>query len=184
MFRLQVSRSIELKQFELSEASGLYALADQNRVYLREWLPWVDRTHSSEEVREFIARSISQYEAGQGPNTGIRIDGVLVGSIGCHPIDWGNRKTSIGYWIDSAHQGKGVMTQCCRALLQYLFGELGLHRVVIQCATGNTKSCAIPARLGFTREGVARESEWVNDHWVDLVVWAITETEWAATRRP
>jgi ribosomal-protein-serine acetyltransferase len=63
-------------------------------------------------------------------------------------------------------------------MLEYLFDELALHRVVIQCATGNVKSCAIPQRLGFTREGVARQGEWVNDRWLDLVVWSMLEEEW------
>jgi hypothetical protein len=39
-----------------------------------------------------------------------------------------------------------------------------------RCGTGNHKSCAIPERLGFHREGMAKEAEWVNDRWVDLVV--------------
>jgi ribosomal-protein-serine acetyltransferase len=184
MFRLRISDTVEIKQFETCEAEALFAVADRNRAYLREWLPWVDRTHSPREVRQFIANSLTQYQASQGPNTGIWIDGVLSGSIGCHPIDWPNRKTSIGYWIDSACQGKGIITQCCRGLLGHLFDELGLHRVVIQCGTGNTRSCAIPERLGFTREGTAREAEWVNDRWVSLVVWSMTESEWRATRQP
>ena len=59
--------------------------------------------------------------------------------------------------------------------------ELGLHRVEIRCGTGNLRSCAIPRRLGFTSEGVAREAEWVNDSWVDLFVWWMLEADW---RRP
>ena len=51
------------------------------------------------------------------------------------------------------------MTSSCAALLDYLFGELELHRVTIQCGTGNRRSCAIPERLGFTREGMLREAE-------------------------
>jgi ribosomal-protein-serine acetyltransferase len=69
-------------------------------------------------------------------------------------------------------------------MLDYLFDELGLHRVEIRCGTGNTRSCAIPERLGFTREGVLRQGEWVNDRWVDLVVWGMLEVEWRVAPRP
>ena len=109
-------------------------------------------------------------------------DGVLCGTVGCHPIDWSSRNCSLGYWIDAAHEGRGVITRCCGVMLDHVFDELGLHRAEIRCGTGNQRSCAVPQRLGFTREGVAREAEWVNDRWVDLVVWAILEEEWRRKR--
>jgi RimJ/RimL family protein N-acetyltransferase len=95
------------------------------------------------------------------PNCGIWVDGGFAGSIGCHAIDWANRNCSLGYWVDATHQDKGIATKCCASILHYFFEELDLQRVVIQCATGNTRSCAIPERLGFTREGVNREAELV-----------------------
>ena len=178
MFQRKVGAAIELRQFETRDADTVFAVADRNRQYLRQWLPWVDHTHSAQEVREFILRSLAQYHSNQGPNAGIWMGGELVGSIGCHQIDWANRACSIGYWVDGGRQGQGIVTQCCSSLLDYLFGEMKLHRVVIQCGTGNTRSCAVPQRLGFHREGVSREAEWVNDRWVDLVVWSILESEW------
>jgi ribosomal-protein-serine acetyltransferase len=52
--------------------------------------------------------------------------------------------------------------------------------VEIRCATGNTRSCAIPERLGFSREGVLREAEWVNGRFLDLVVWSLLEQDYFA----
>lgn len=177
-FRRIVSPGLEMRQFAMSDAEAVYAVADRNRQYLREWLPWVDRTHSPDDIRDFIAARLEQFESSQGPNAGIWLDGQFIGGIGCHPIDWNNHHCSIGYWIEAAWQGKGIMTRCCASMLDYLFQDLGLHRVTIQCGTGNRKSCAIPERLGFTREGVIREAEWVNDHWVDLVVWGMLDRDW------
>ena len=182
IFSREVAPGLELRQLAMSDAEAVYALADGNRAYLRQWLPWVDRTHSAADIRDFIAARLEQYEASQGPNAGIWLRGRLVGSVGCHPIDWNNWHCSIGYWIDASHQGKGIMTRCCASLLEYLFQETGLHRVTIHCGTENHKSCAIPQRLGFTREGILREAEWVNDHWVDLVVWSMLEREWEKAR--
>lgn len=178
MFRREVEPGLELRQIEFPDAEATFALVERNREYLRPWLPWVDHTLSAEDVREFIARAETQYESHQGPNAGIWLEDVLIGFIGCHPIDWSNRNCSIGYWLDGAHQGKGVISRCCRAMVDYLFSDARLHRVEIRCGTGNTRSCAIPARLGFTREGVAHEAEWVMNRWVDLVVWRMLEQEW------
>jgi ribosomal-protein-serine acetyltransferase len=181
-FRRVVAPGIELRQFDMSDAPVIFDLVNRNRNYLRSWLPWVDLTHSLEDVRAFIARVQKQLDLNQGPNCGIWVEGVMAGNIGCHPIDWPNRNCSIGYWIDAGGQGKGLVTRCCASLLDYLFDSVGLHRVEIRCGTGNTRSCAIPQRLGFTREGVCFQAEWVGDRWVDLIVWGMLEHDWRKRR--
>jgi len=178
MFSRKVAPGIEIKLFELQDAEPAFEVVNRNRLYLRQWLPWVDYTKSADDIRHFITRVRTQYADNKGPQTGIWIDGRFAGSLGCHPIDWSNRNCSVGYWIEERHQGKGVIARCCTVLLDYLFQEVGLHRVTIQCATENTRSCAIPQRLGFTREGITRDGEWVNDRWLDLVVWGLLEQEW------
>ena len=182
-FRLAVPPEIELRLWKPCDAESCFAAVERNRASLREWLPWVDLTHSPAEVRDFITKVRLQFENHQGPQCGIWIDSALAGCLGCHPIDHANRTCSIGYWIEKARAGQGIITRCCAFMLDYLFTDLGLHRVVIQCGTGNFKSCAIPQRLGFTREGIARQAEWVNDRWVDLVVWSMLEEEWRARAR-
>jgi len=178
MFQRTVAPGIEMRQFEMRDAEPMFALVERNRDHLRPWLPWVDRTDSAEDVREFISRVQRQLDAGQGPNTGIWVDGILAGNVGCHPIDWPNRNCSIGYWVDARYQGKGLITRSCAVMLDYLFYEVRLHRVEIRCGTGNTRSCAIPERLGFTREGVSAEAEWSAGRWIDLVVWGMLEQRW------
>jgi ribosomal-protein-serine acetyltransferase len=185
MFRRVVTPQIEMRLFAADDAEVVYALVERNRAYLRDWLPWVDRTQSPQDIGAFInAIAIPQYESNNGPHCGIWVDGGFAGSIGCHAIDWANRHCSLGYWVDATHQGKGIVTKCCASMLDYLFDELGLHRVVIQCAPGNTRSCAIPERLGFTREGVNREAQLIAGRWLDLVMWSILDAEWRAARMP
>jgi ribosomal-protein-serine acetyltransferase len=179
MFRRAVTSEIEMRLLDPGDAQACYAVVERNRAYLREWLPWVDRTHSPEDIRNFIQTiAIPQYEANNGPNCSIWITGEFAGGIGCHVIDWANRNCSIGYWVSAAHQGKGIVTECCTSLLDYLFDELRLHRVTIDCGTENTRSCAIPKRLGFTSEGVKREAQWVSGRWLDLATWSMLEHEW------
>ena len=181
-FSRTVAPGIEIRQFRLADAVPTFAMVDRHRDYLRPWLPWVDHTHSPEDVREFISRASAQVEDGLGPQTAIWVNGDIHGSLGCHPIDWPNRNCSIGYWIDPELQGQGIVTRCCIVLLGHLFEELHLHRVEIRCGTENRRSCAIPQRLGFTLEGVAREAESVGDRWVDLAVWSILDREWRQRR--
>jgi ribosomal-protein-serine acetyltransferase len=178
MFLRKVSPDIKIRLFAPEDAETVFAVVERNRAYLRRWLPWVDVTTSPEQIRNFIVRVREQYQSGRGPQAGIWIAGEFAGSVGCHPIDWPNKHCSIGYWLEERYQGKGIMTRCCANLIDYLFHEQGLHRVTIQCGTENNKSCAIPERLGFTREGVIRDGEWVNDRWLNLIVWGMLEQEW------
>ena len=182
MFRRTIATGIELKQFASEDAEILYAVVDRNREHLRQWLPWVDLTRSSDEIGLFLSRVTAQFDEGLGPNFSIWLEGTLAGAIGCHPIDRPNRSCSLGYWIAAGHQGQGTITRGCRHLLDYLFDEADLHRVEIRCGTGNARSRAIPIRLGFRYEGVLREAEWVNDRWLDLEVWSMLEADWRNAR--
>ena len=179
MFRRQLGPGLEIKLYEPADAEAVFAAVEQDRAYLGEWLPWVERTRSAADVLQFISTVVTpQWRDNTSPNCGIWMNGNLAGSVGCHPIDRQNHSCSLGYWIASRHQGRGIVTRAVVAMLDYLFGELKLHRVVIQCGTGNHRSCTIPKRLGFTREGVAREAECVGGRWIDLIVWSILHSEW------
>jgi len=106
----------------------------------------------------------------------------LAGVISYSAIDWQNRTTELGYWLGEEYQGKGLVTAACRALVEHAFLELGLNRVVISCATENKKSCAIPERLGFRREGVQRQAVWLYDRFVDHVTYAALASDWQTQR--
>ncbi len=92
-------------------------------------------------------------------------------------VDWANRSAALSYWLDEAHQGKGIMTASCRAFISYAFTTWKLNRIAIQCATRNTRSRAIPERLGFTLEGMLREAEWLYDHYVDHAVYGLLRSD-------
>ncbi len=184
MFHLAVAPGVELRLFGLEDAPEIFGLVERNRARVGRWLPWVEHTHTVADVERFLReQAIPQYEDNRGVHAGIRVTGELAGSVGCHPIDWANRSTSIGYWIDSAYEGRGLITRSCELFLDYLFGDMQLHRVEIRCGTGNHRSCAVPERLGFVREGVAREAEWVHGGFHDLYVWSMLEQDWRARRR-
>jgi ribosomal-protein-serine acetyltransferase len=110
----------------------------------------------------------------------IWIDGEICGAIGYHYWDLRNGKTEIGYWLAKNYTGKGIMTKAVRALVDYAFNVLGLHRIEIATAVGNEKSAAIPVRLGFIHEGVIRSGTKQQGEFVDLKMYAILSHEWKA----
>ncbi len=178
MFRYRIDDRLELRQLVPADAGELFALTEANREHLRRWLPWLDTVKAPADTLAFIHATMRQAADRQGFNAGILCGGSLAGIIGHHRISWPNRSTSRGYWLDRGHEGRGIMSAACRAIVRHAFEDLGLNRVEIRCATGNTRSCAIPERLGFRREGLLREAEWLYDRFVDHVVYALLRREW------
>jgi len=178
MQAIPVSETFALTPLDLRDADELFALIDSNRDYLRRWLPWLDSIRRVEDTRAFIKAAQVQASQNNGTQLGIRLNGEVVGIVGHHQIDWRNRLTSLGYWIGQIWQGRGFATTACQALVDHAFGDARLNRVEIRCAVANHKSRAIPNRLGFRQEGLLRDAEWLYDHFVDHMVYAILARDW------
>ena len=178
MFKYVVDNNIELTLHEVRFAEELFRLTDSCRDHLRKWLPWVDGTKSCEDTKTFIEFTMKQVASNNGFHACIWYNGEIAGVIGYHGLNWANKSTSIGYWLGEKYAGKGIMTKSCEALVNYALTDLNLNRVEIRCAEYNYKSRAIPERLGFKKEGIIREAEWLYDHYVDHVVYGMLAKEW------
>ncbi|MEM9487260.1 MAG: GNAT family protein [Cyanobacteria bacterium P01_F01_bin.116] len=178
MFSHRLNARLQLRSLQLTDTNELFALTDANRTYLRRWLPWLDRTTTTADTRNFIRNTIEQFADTDGMVAAICYDNEIVGIIGYNYIDWANRIGQLGYWLAECHQGKGIMTTACQYLVNYSFAQLVLNRIVILCATQNKRSRAIPERLGFQHEGTAHEAEWLYDHFVDHEIYALLRRHW------
>ena len=175
-----VSEQLALMPLELRDADELFELTDRNRPYLRHWLPWLDNITRPEDSRAFIRAAQAQGSQNNGTQLAIRLNGRITGIVGHHQIDWRNRLTSLGYWVGEEFQGRGLVTSASRALVGHAFGQAQLNRVEIRCATCNDRSRAVPSRLGFREEGLLRDAEWLYDHFVDHIVYAMLARDWTA----
>ena len=183
MFTISVSHEIKLKLLQLQDSSPLFQLVHDNREHFRKWLPWVDSISSPIQYHSIIPGWLNQFYDKNGFQLGIRYHHQLIGAIGLHSIDWYNKQTSIGYYLAEGFEGKGIMTRSVNALLNYIFYNLHLHRVEVRCGIFNKKSCAIPERLGFNKEGVIRDGEFLYDHYHDLAVYGILSPQWVNTNK-
>jgi ribosomal-protein-serine acetyltransferase len=161
-----------------TDAGALFAAIDGNRARLRRFLPWLDATRSKQDIVTFRARVIAQEHEGVGLTRVIEQDRAICGVVAFNHIDMLNRKAVIGYWLDHAHEGRGLCRKSCALLINYAFLELGLNRMGIAAALENRRSRAVAERLGFTLEGVTREAEWLYDHYVDHARYGLLRREW------
>lgn len=177
-FSIAVRDAINLRFIRPDEAKALYALVNANRAYLREWLDWVDAQTGPEVSKGNIQGRIERAEAGEALDLGVYEGDKLIGSMGFISIKKKSRRAEIGYWLAEDYEGKGIMTDCVRALVSYGFKKLQLHRIEIHCSTNNQKSFAIPERLGFKLDGILRDGAFLYDHFENSRVYSVLESEW------
>ncbi len=179
MFCCTVNEQTELRLICPQHSEELFTLLDSNREHLRRWHPWVDIVRSVTDVERAIAARQQLYANKRGIFAGIWFKGQLCGMIHHLNVDWSNRWTALSYWLDTAHQGQGIMTACCRAFVSHGFNTWKLNRITIECATQNARSRAIPERLGFKFEGIVRGIEWLHDHYVDHAMYGLLRSDCA-----
>lgn len=173
-----ISEDIHLKLSHPLHAEKLYKAAKRNEKHLRPFLRWVAAMKTVEDFERYLTKCANEQHLRQEWSFNIFKNNNIIGRIGLHQIDLENKNACIGYWIDKAEVGKGIITTATKVLISYAFNELNLHRIEILTATHNLKSEAIPLRLGFQKEGVLRGTEKHDDQYYDLAVYSLLKPEW------
>jgi len=178
MFSYQIDENLKLILSQQHQAEEITKVVLENLEQLKLWMPWAKDDYSIDSAREFIKFNLNEYAKNGSFSASIILEETFVGGVGFHNLDLKNKSAHIGYWLAEEAQGKGIMTRCCRALFDYLFDDLGLNRIQINCNIENTKSRAIPERLGFELEGIHRQVEWLHDSFRDWAIYAMLKEDW------
>ena len=140
---------------------------------------WAPR--SVEEISTFIAglAEIGIDTPGRWYQLGLflRESGEMVGDCGIHVQADDPRQVEIGITLAQEFQGRGLEAEALRAVLGYLFDELGKHRVFVSVDPRNAPSLALLERVGMRREAHFVESLYIKNAWVDDVIYAILRRE-------
>jgi ribosomal-protein-alanine N-acetyltransferase len=165
-------------------AHAAAAFYRRNRTAHASWNPPLsEATFSDEGQRQLLA------EAAAAAATGTRIGwwlstpakpGVAIGQIHFSQIvQRAFCSAMLGYAIDTVYEGRGLMREALQAALADAFGpRVRLHRVQANVRPENTRSLALLARLGFEREGLAREYLFIDGAWRDHVMTARLNPNW------
>jgi ribosomal-protein-serine acetyltransferase len=156
---IHVTNDIQLRQIELSDADDIFETIDNQRVYLGEWLPFVESTKRVEDTIHFIESILNVPVEIREHTFVIHYKGKFAGLIGFKSTDKQNKETEIGYWLSEPFQKKGIITLAVQSLMKLAFEEMDIHRIQIKCAVGNIPSRSIPLKLGFKYEGSERDGE-------------------------
>jgi ribosomal-protein-serine acetyltransferase len=178
MFSYQIDKNLKLALPQEHHAEEITKVVLENLEELKLWMPWAKDDYSVDSAREFIKFNLSEFAKNGSFNACVFLEETFVGGIGFHNLDLRHKSTHLGYWLAKQAQGKGIMTRCCCALINYIYNDLGLNRIQINCNIENIKSRAIPERLGFQLEGIHRQVEWLHDSFRDWAIYAMLKEDW------
>jgi len=152
------------------------ALRESSRDFL---VPWEPTWPSDDLTRGAFPRRLKRYAEDQRSDLAYAFlifrsdDSTMVGGLTLANIRRGVAQAgSIGYWVGAPFARKGYMTAAVRALTQYSFTALRLHRLEAACIPGNVASIRLLEKTGFQREGYARGYLCINGVWQDHLLYA------------
>jgi len=105
-------------------------------------------------------------------------EGVHIGNIGLHGINWKDRHAELGIAIgEKAFWGQGYGTDAVRTFLYLAFHEMNLHRVFLRVDVDNVRGIRCYEKAGFRREGVLRDAVFRDGGYGDQYTMSILESE-------
>jgi ribosomal-protein-serine acetyltransferase len=175
---IKASEDIVLKKLRPETSPVLFDAINSNRDHLREWLPFVDQTWKVSDTEIFVRSVLGDQGAKKDLIYEIWFRSEFAGLIALKEIDRWNKKTELGYWIIPQFEGKGIITDACRLLIDMAFGTLGMNRIQIKAGVGNARSLRVAERLNFRFEGIERSGEKLNKRYIDLATYSMLRKEW------
>ncbi|MGH9809177.1 MAG: GNAT family N-acetyltransferase [Terriglobia bacterium] len=105
--------------------------------------------------------------------------GRLIGGFNLNHICRGAaQQATLGYWLDRAWEGQGLMTEAATLAADFAFGPLMLHRLHAATLPHNERSRNLLKRLGFAEEGFAQKYVQIDGVWADHVLFGLTAEDW------
>src|SRR5690606_8431816 len=102
----------------------------------------------------------------------------LVGQVTVNNIVRGSAQfASVGYWLDRAVAGRGVMPRAVALVVDHCFDVAGLHRVEVCVRPENSNSLRVVEKLGLHEVGLAPRFLHIDGDWRDHRIYAVTTEE-------
>ena len=156
-----------LRRLTAADAEELTALRLRNRAYFQRWEPdWddPDEHYTVASVRAWIVDGNERFAIVDGDAIAgmIALTGIVRGAL---------QSAFLGYSVDEARAGRGLATRAIGEIVDYAFGELGLHRVEAGTAVANIASQRVLEKNRFRKVGLLRENVLIGGRWVDHFLW-------------
>ncbi|HVW79575.1 MAG TPA: GNAT family protein [Mycobacteriales bacterium] len=176
--RSLVGRAVRLDRATEADAEGIFAALDFDEVWALGYGGSMGRPVAPDGWAQSVVQAL---DSGRVMYTVRQVgDGRIVGTTSIGDIDVTNEKAHVGWtaYHPSVWQ-TAVNPECKLLLLTHCFEDCGLGRVKLRTDLVNVRSQAAIAKLGATREGVARRHlRRADGTWRDSVIFSVIVDEW------
>ena len=125
--------------------------------------------------RQMVRLYNAQGRAEEALPWAVTVDGRLAGQLNVSNVVWGSaRMATVGYWIDAACAGRGVIPTALALASDYCFFAAGLHRLEVNIRPENRASLRVVEKLGFRQEGLRPRLLHIDGGWRDHLSFALT----------
>jgi [ribosomal protein S5]-alanine N-acetyltransferase len=170
---------VQLRAPRLRDSRAWSEVRLRNQHWLEPWeptspYPWSERNASSAWPQMHSALKRAARNGTMLPFMllyGGRLSGQLTVSNIVHGVQ---RSCTVGYWVDGALAGRGIMPTALALVIDHCFSEVGLHRVEIDIRPENKASLRVVEKLGLRREGYYERYLDIDGAWRDHVAYAVT----------
>ena len=144
---------------------------------------WNDRTES--QVRDFLQMFVDRQAERPRREFELAITllrgGPVIGSCGIRRKPENDWEAEIGYELAPEYWGRGYATEAARAIVDFGFRELELHRIWAWCIADNAASVRVLEKVGLQLEGRLREKRNFKGRWWDTLLYGLLRSEWRAS---
>ncbi len=160
------------------QARELFALIQNNLNHLQQWLSWPTLMKTPLDVAIFLNTAARHNRAGTALILLLQYQGKICGVLSYNDFQAHDCSANIGYWLDAAHQGRGIISSALPVLMRHGFQDLGLNQVFIRVAEGNDKSAAVAKRLGFQWTHTQQDAETLHQQAINHHVYVMRREDW------
>ncbi len=167
-----------LRKLEVDDAQDMYKnwATDSEVTKFLSWKPH----HDVKETKEVIKQWTLEYENDDNYNWAIvlRDIGEVIGGISLVRMDKKHYSCEVGYCMSRKYWDMGIMTEALKAVIHYVFSEVGFNRIIATHDTNNIASGKVMMKCGMKYEGTLRQARFSDNRgFYDLSVYAILKDE-------
>ncbi len=152
--------NFSLRLLRLEDLDRYYELVQRNRERLADrFVGTVSRTKTLKEAQEFVEEMI-RHTISNTYFPYVLINGAedrIIGFIDLKNIDWDIPKTQIGFYIDEAYTGKGIITKAVMEICKHCFDDKGFEKLFMRIHPENLAALKVAEKCGFELEGTIRK---------------------------
>jgi ribosomal-protein-alanine N-acetyltransferase len=131
-------------------------------------------------VKELLYQYIGNYQKSNYYRWAIILkeNNECIGQIAYFLIDSNNHFAEIEYCIGSEFQCRGFATEATKAVIEYGFEKINLHKVQICHKSINIPSKRVIEKCGFVYEGTLRDFFYMNGQYIDRLYYSILKNDY------